>query len=142
MERIGWAQATGLIDTETALAVADESTYASTCLAVETVNPHGVAALSTLAPSATCSGPITNGTRPGQDYASIKMNSTSASAIQCQAICCEDPKCHTWVYVPDGLYPNRPPGTFCWLKAANIPLQGERCDNGKLGCVSGTMERS
>jgi len=46
---------------------------------------------------------------------------------------------HRWVYVPSGLYPNRPPGTFCWLKAAAIPLRGSTCDNGKAGCVSGVV---
>eukprot|EP00750_Incisomonas_marina_P028220 INCI6538.2.p1 GENE.INCI6538.2~~INCI6538.2.p1 ORF type:complete len:523 (-),score=64.15 INCI6538.2:114-1682(-) len=89
-----------------------------------------------------CTGPLTNGTRPGQDYASIKMNSTSATSEDCQALCCADEKCQTFVYVPDGLYPNRPQGTFCWLKAAAIPLQGDTCDNGKPGCVSGVVERT
>lgn len=42
--------------------------------------------------------------------------------------------------VPSGLYPNRPPGTFCWLKAAAIPLRGSTCDNGKFGCVSGVVD--
>jgi diketogulonate reductase-like aldo/keto reductase len=46
------------------------------------------------------------------------------------------------VYVPDGLYPNRPSGTFCWLKAAAIALKGNTCDNGKPGCVSGVVNRS
>lgn len=72
-----------------------------------------------------CTGPLTNGTRPGQDYASIKMNATAATAADCQALCCADEKCQTFVYVPDGLYPNRPQGTFCWLKASAIPLQGD-----------------
>ena len=59
--------------------------------------------------------------------------------LDCQAVCCNDPKCATWVYVPAGLYPSRPPGTFCWLKAAAIPLRGSTCDNGKAGCVSGVV---
>jgi hypothetical protein len=48
----------------------------------------------------------------------------------------------TRVYVPAGLYPSRPPGTFCWLKAAKIDLKGSSCDNGKPGCVSGVVSRA
>lgn len=45
----------------------------------------------------TCTGVVTNGTRPGQDYASIKMNtSTGETPIACQALCCNDPNCATW----------------------------------------------
>ena len=43
------------------------------------------------------------------------------------------------VYVPAGLYPSRPPGTFCWFKANEISLKGVTCDNGKAGCVSGVV---
>jgi len=72
-----------------------------------------------------CRGVITSGTRPGQDYASIKMNSSTPTAEECQEICCNDERCETFVFVPDGLYPQRPPGTFCWLKEAAIPLKGD-----------------
>ena len=48
----------------------------------------------------------------------------------------------TWVYVPDGLYPSRPAGTFCWLKARPLELKGSTCDNGKAGCVSGVVNRT
>ena len=102
-----------------------------------------LAAVACSAVASQCAGVVTNGTRPGQDYASIKMNSTSGTtATACQAICCSDAKCATWVYVPDGLYPDRPAGIFCWLKAAAIPLKGSTCDNGKPGCVSGGVNRS
>jgi hypothetical protein len=40
-----------------------------------------------------CVGSITNGTRPGADYASVKMNGTKPSAAGCQRICCEDQGC-------------------------------------------------
>jgi hypothetical protein len=86
---------------------------------------------------------MTNGTRPGQDYASVKMNTTTGmTAHDCLTICCNDGKCETWVFVPDGLYPKRPAGTFCWLKAAPIALKGNTCDNGKPGCVSGVVNRT
>ena len=85
----------------------------------------------------------TAGTRPGQDYASIQMNAeTGLAPRDCEAICCADGKCKTWVFVPDGLYPSRPAGTFCWLKAAAIPLDAPTCDNGKPGCVSGVVNRT
>ena len=64
------------------------------------------------------------------------------SAHDCQQLCCDDPPCVTWVFVPAGLYPDRPPGTFCWLKASVIALKGSTCDNGRKGCVSGIVNRS
>ena len=87
-------------------------------------------------------GSFTNGTRPGKDYASLRMRRPRDTAADCEALCCGDPRCATWVYVPDGLYPNRPAGTFCWLKASAIALKGTTCDNGKPGCVSGVVVRS
>ena len=85
----------------------------------------------------------TAGTRPGQDYASVKMDAATGLAPRdCEAICCADAACKTWVFVPDGLYPSRPAGTFCWLKAAAIPLSAPTCDNGKPGCVSGVVNRT
>lgn len=93
-------------------------------------------------PGGQCAGPLTPGTRPGQDYASVKMSGAAPTARECQAMCCHDPKCATWVYVPAGLYPKRPPGTFCWLKAAPISLKGSTCDNGRPGCVSGVVNRT
>lgn len=89
-----------------------------------------------------CGGEVTNGTRPGQDYASIKMEAPADSASDCEALCCADLRCATWVFVPDGLYPSRPAGTFCWLKAVPIDLKGDTCDNGKPGCVSGVVNRT
>ena len=89
-----------------------------------------------------CSGSMTPGTRPGQDYASINMTSAEPSPGACRTICCSDPRCQTWVYVPAGLYPNRPPGTFCWLKAVPLDLKGSTCDNGKPGCISGVVNRT
>eukprot|EP00912_Choanoflagellata_sp_UC4_P000784 UC4_evm1s493 len=67
------------------------------------------------------------------------MNGTSPKPADCQAICCANERCVTWVFVPSGLYPNRPQGNFCWLKAAFIPLKGSTCDNGKPGCISGVL---
>ena len=74
-----------------------------------------------------CRGTLTNGTRPGADYASIKMNATSPSALGCQQICCADRKCVTWVFVSANAtrsYPSRPQGAHCWLKAVRIKLKG------------------
>eukprot|EP00729_Bicosta_minor_P004060 gene4060-9990_t len=66
---------------------------------------------------------FTNGTRPGQDYASIKMNATTGTTAEdCQNICCTDQKCRTW--------------------AAPIHLKGKTCDNGKIGCVSGVVNKT
>ena len=89
-----------------------------------------------------CGGVVTNGTRPGQDYASVKMAAPADTALDCQCTCCDDPRCLTWVYVPSGLYPDRPAGTFCWLKSATIDLKGSTCDNGKPGCMSGVVNRT
>ena len=44
------------------------------------------------APGGQCGGVITNGTRPGADYASVKMSPGNASAVGCQKICCADHK--------------------------------------------------
>jgi len=85
---------------------------------------------------------MTNGTRPGHDFASIKMAAPRDTAADCRRRCCEDPRCATWVYVPDGLFPSRPPGTFCWLKATPLALKGSTCENGKPGCVSGVVKRA
>ena len=92
-----------------------------------------------------CGGEITNGTRPGADYASVKMNPKNASAVACQHICCADHKCKTWVYVSAEAtksYPKRPQGAYCWLKAKPIALKGTACDNGHPGCISGIVNRT
>lgn len=94
--------------------------------------------------SGKCRGSITNGTRPGADYASIKM-AHNGSAEACQNICCGDDKCKTWVYVSAAAtktYPKRPQGAYCWLKAKPIALKGTMCDNGHPGCVSGIVNRT
>ena len=104
--------------------------------------PFTVPASKPTPPGGQCAGSFTPGTRPGQDFASVKMNGTEPTAWECQAMCCAEPKCVTWVYVPSGLYPKRPPGTFCWFKAAPISLKGATCDNGKPGCVSGVVNRT
>ena len=104
--------------------------------------PFTVPASKPTPPGGQCAGPLTPGTRPGQDYASVKMSGAAPTAREYQAMCCHDPKCATWVYVPAGLYPKRPPGTFCWLKAAPISLKGSTCDNGRPGCVSGVVNRT
>ena len=88
-----------------------------------------------------CSGSMTNGTRPGHDYASLKMDAPNDTAGACRKLCCDDPRCATWVYVPDGLYPSRPAGTFCWLKAMPLALKSATCDSDKPGCVSGVVNR-
>ena len=41
----------------------------------------------------TCGGELTNGTRPGDDYASLKMQPPADAATDCRDICCKDPKC-------------------------------------------------
>ena len=92
-----------------------------------------------------CRGTLTNGTRPGADYASIKMNATSPTAMGCQQICCADRKCVTWVFVSANAtrsYPSRTQGAHCWLKAVRIKLKGTACDNGHSGCISGVVNRT
>jgi len=104
------------------------------------------AVLTTAAVASACGGSFTNGTRPGSDFATVKMAGPAPTAKDCQALCCKNgtsngagPKCVTWVFVPAGLYPKRPPGTFCWFKAVPLTLKGSTCDNGKPGCVSGVV---
>lgn len=93
--------------------------------------------------SAACAGAVTNGTRPGHNFAVVHLNeSTGLAPTDCQRLCCAEPRCKTWVHVPDGLFPSRPPGNTCWLKNASIALNGTACENGKPGCTSGTVNRS
>ena len=137
------------------------------CLAVPPGRPASLAAPP---PAKKCSGGISNGTRPGADYASIKMNGTSPSAAGCREICCKDEKCVTWVFVSAAAtktYPKRartpasppsvqcllgltavlrlvpgPQEAYCWLKAKPIALKGTACDNGHPGCLSGVVNRT
>lgn len=71
----------------------------------------------------------------------MMMHAPRDTAAHCQELCCSERQCLAWELVPDGTYPRseRPAGTFCFLKNAAARSQGSTCENGKPGCIAGTL---